>query len=307
MLVSVLPAAVSDITPTDVTTRAFAVVWVSDEAVTTATLRVFADSAGVTELTGGLNLSLASQSIAQTHALGIVKVEVDGLGPDTCYYFQTETTTASGTLSSPPSSPFTEVCTQIGTRRVTGTDTPIVNDLILHEVFAPDGGTPATGAILLLAAPGLATHPISALVGDEFAAPSVMVDLNNLFDLTTKLSAEVSEAEILQISEFRGLLCPNLTGHRLTRYRRAPAHGEISTIGFPITELEIPDACFFADTFCDDTVDILDAQRVLTAFGGQSGDCAFNSDFDIVPDQVINVLDVQSVLNRFGESAPFSP
>ena len=304
---SVLPAAVSDITPTDVTTRAFSVVWASDEPVTTATLRVFADSAGLTELTGSVSLTLASQAVAESHTLGVVKVDVRSLAANTCYYFQTETTTASGTVSSPAAAPFTEVCTQIGTERVNPTDEPIVNDLILHDVFAPDGGTPGTGAIMLLSAPTLATHPISAIVGEEFAAPSAMVDLNNLFDLSSKISVEVPEAEILQISEFRGLLCPNLTGHQLTRYRRAPAHGEIPTIGFPITELEVPDTCFFADTFCDDTIDIMDAQRVLTAFTAQPGDCRFNSDLDIVADQIINVLDVQSVLNRFGESAPFSP
>jgi hypothetical protein len=81
----------------------------------------------------------------------------------------------------------------------------------------------------------------------------------------------------------------------------------VATIGHPITELESGDPCFFADTLCDDTIDILDAQRVLTAFRSQPGDCRFNSDLDVVPDQTINVLDVQSVLNRLGESAPFDP
>jgi len=113
--------------------------------------------------------------------------------------------------------------------------------------------------------------------------------------------------EVLRISEMRGLLCPGLADQMRTKYRRAPDHEEIPGAGAPITEAERPDLCFFADTYCDDTIDILDAQRVLNVFGGRPGDCKYNTDLDIVTDQVIDVLDVQSVLNRFGESAPFNP
>lgn len=300
-------AAVVDITPTDVTTRAFSVVWASDESVTTATLHVFADSLGTTDLTGSLNFTLASQAVPPALTLGVVKVDVAGLAASTCYYFQTETTGASGTVMSPSVAPFTEVCTQIATQLHNASDVPIINDLITIDVNEPDGMTPAIGALLVLSAPSLATHPLAVFVGDAFTAPGTVVDLNNLYGSTTQTRAEVLEDEILQISEFRGLLCPNLAAHRLTRYRRAPRHGEVDTIGFPITEVEIPGPCFFADTLCDDTIDVLDVQRVLNAFNSQPGDCSYNSDFDIVADQAINILDVQSVLNRLGETAPFNP
>ena len=86
-------AAVSDIEPADVTTRAFSIVWASDEPVTGATVRVFAEADGTTELTGGLSVVLLSPAAALTN--GVVKVDVRGVAADTCFYYQTDTTTSS--------------------------------------------------------------------------------------------------------------------------------------------------------------------------------------------------------------------
>jgi hypothetical protein len=298
-------AAVSDIAFTDVTTRSLSVVWASDEAVTTGTVRVYADPDGITELTSGLSLTLVSSSVPQAHGLGLVKVDVTGLAANTCYYVQTETTGGS-TVQSPAAPPFPEVCTSLTTTKATGSGDPIANDLILHDVYEADGVTPADGALVLLSAPNEAAYPVSHFVGQGFTSPSTALDMNNLFDGTTGVSLEIAGGEVVELVEYRGLLCPGLTDHRLVRMRRAPSHEEAPALGGPITQLESADLCFFADTFCDDTIDVLDAQRVLNAFGGQPGDCVYNSDLDIVLDQDINVLDVQSVLNRLGESAPFN-
>jgi hypothetical protein len=115
------------------------------------------------------------------------------------------------------------------------------------------------------------------------------------------ISAEVAADQVLTITEFRGLLCEGLENHKLFHFRRAPAHDETP----PITDLETPNRCFFADTLCDDTINVLDLQLVLNRFGRTLGECAFNPNLDIVEDDVINILDVQSVLNRFGQTAPF--
>ena len=58
--VTVAGAAVTDVTIADVTTRAFSVVWVSDEAVDTATVRVFSDANGDTEITSTVQVTLVS-------------------------------------------------------------------------------------------------------------------------------------------------------------------------------------------------------------------------------------------------------
>lgn len=296
-------AAVFDVTTTDVTPRAFSVVWVSDEPIADATIKVYADADGLTELTGGLSVTLSSFSASL--ALGIAKVDVAGLAPSTCYYFQTETT-GTGTVLSPAAPPFTQFCTAAATRKASALDEPIANDLICHDMFEPDGLTAASGALLVLSVPSVGAHPLAGFMGDGFQPPVAAVDLNNLFDASPELNAELTAGDIIRITEFRGLLCPGLAGHQSTRFRRVPDHEEISALGVPVTDLEFPDSCFFTDTFCDDTIDILDAQRVLTAFGSQPGSCAFNPDLDIVADQVIDILDVQSVLNRFGQSAPFN-
>jgi hypothetical protein len=225
--------------------------------------------------------------------------------PDTCYYVRTETTTASGPHVFPPAPPYLEVCTAAATSKINASDRPVANDLIVHDLPAPDGVSPSAGALVLVAAPGLGDHPVSAFVGAGAAAPGAVVDLNNLYRADDGTMLELAGGEVLQITEYRGLLCP--AGQSRTRFGRAPLHEEIPTSGAPITEAELAEACFFADTLCDDTIDILDAQRVLNAFGAADGTCSFNPDLDIVADDVINVLDVQSVLNRFGESAPFDP
>ncbi|GAF97270.1 unnamed protein product, partial [marine sediment metagenome] len=131
--------------------------------------------------------------------------------------------------------------------------------------------------------------------------------LHNLFDTATGTNAEVLGGEVLEIAEYRGLHCPGLEDQRLVRLRKAPAHEEEATLGHRVPRLRDPEPCFAADTVCDDTINILDAQRVLNVLRSKLGECRFNPDLDIVPDGTINILDVQNVLNRFGEEAPFDP
>jgi len=295
-------AAVTDVAITDVTTRACAVAWVSDAPVNDATVRVFADPAGTTELTGGLTVTLASASIPTAHGLGLVKVEVTGLSADTSVYLQTQTTTAGGIVPFPAVPPFLEVHTAVATTRADMAGTPIVNDVITHTLMEPDGVTPATGALMLVELPGLAAAPLSAFVGEGAATPTTLVDLNNLFDLTGA-TLQVPDEAVLRITEYRGGLCADLAEQRLVRFRRLPPPSP----GPALTEAVTPVPCFFADPVCDDVVDILDVQWVLNRLGRVLGECGFHPDLDVVTDNAIDILDVQGVLNRFGESAPFVP
>jgi len=295
-------AAVQDITVTDVTTRAFSVVWVSDEPVTNATVRVFSDQDGINEVTSALSVNLISASFPPALEQGVVKVDVTGLSANTTVYVQTETLGASSLLSFPESAPFIEVHT--ATEAVGGNEAnqPIVNDLLRHEVYNPDGQTSAEGALLIVKVPSISPYPLTAFVGKDFTSPASAVDFNNLFDAISGKSADLAADTVIEITEFRGLSTCTLDDHKLLRFRRVPAHEETPKI----TEVESPVVCFFADTVCDDVIDIVDVQRVLNLFNEALGSCVFNSDLDIVTDGVIDILDVQSVLNRFGQSAPFA-
>jgi hypothetical protein len=298
---------VQDVLFGDVTARSISVVWVSDEPVTAADVRVFSDGAGTIEITPGLGVDVVSAGIPGASARGIVKISVTGLANDTLVYVQTETTGSSGTVLFPEAPPFLPVRTTVRVTKAGAALQPIANDLVRHGLLDPDGVMPATGALLIADVPSFGDTPLSAFVAEGFVSPFAVVDLNNLFDQGTGISVEVPEETILALTEFRGLACPGLADHRLLRYRRAPPREEIPSVGSPITEVETPVTCFFADTVCDDTVNVLDVQRVLNFFDATAGNCGFHPDLDIVPDDVINILDVQSVLNRFGESAPFTP
>lgn len=301
VLATAANADVFDLTVTDVTTRAFSLVWVSDQPVLGAAVRVYADESGTTEITSDLVSEVVSESFPPAHEQGVVKVTLTGLSADTRVYVQTETSDAFGTVLFPASPPFEEVHTAVRTTKAGALDQPITNDLISYNVLDPDRVTPAPGSLIIVDAPGVSGSPLSAFAGEGgFTSPAAVVDLNNMFG-TDGISAEIMADQVLTITEFRGLLCEGLENHRLLLFRRAPAHDESP----PITELETPDRCFFADTVCDDTVNILDAQFVLNAFGSTLGECAFNPTVDVVEDGVINVLDVQSVLNHLGLSAPF--
>jgi len=309
-------ASVSDVTVADVTTRAFSAVWASSEPVTSATVRVFSDAGGTHEITSTLSVALVSASFPPALTHGIVKVAVVGLSPNTNVFFQTLTTGSSSTVQFPVAPPFIQVHTATKTIKVNASNQPVVNDVLQHDVFAPDGVTPAAGTLLVVAAPNLGAYPLTVFVGDGVPAPAAIVDLNNLFSATSGANVEVPAGQVLTVTEFRGLRCPGLADHKLSRYRRAPAAG---TGGGPppgpvpapepprVTELKAPSQCFFADTVCDDTVNTADAQRVLNVFNRTHGQCGFNPDLDIIADDVINILDVQSVLNRSGQSAPFPP
>ncbi|MGR9108132.1 MAG: hypothetical protein ACU843_14495 [Gammaproteobacteria bacterium] len=298
---SQLVAAIADLTVTDVTTRAFSVVWVADEEVTDAKVRVFDDNTGQNEITASLSITVVSASQPQAHLFGVVKVDGKGLSPDTDYFFDTETTLLSGVEVFPaPPAPLIGVRTALSTTKENSNGGPIVNDLIVHDIFAPDGTTPADWALMVVKAPGISIYPVSGFVGAGIGSPSTIVDLNNLFSDQSGTSAEVNSGTVLELAEFRGLVCSQAE-QKLLRFRKAPPHLESP----PITELEQSAKCFSADTVCDDTVNILDVQRVLNVLNETKGSCLFNSDLDIVVDDVINILDAQSVLNSFGQSAPF--
>ena len=110
MIAETAAATVTTATFADVSGRGFSVVWASSEPVIDATVRVFSDPAGTTELTSGLSIAVASAALPAAFAVGVVRVDVAGLTPGTCVSVQT-VTTASGVVSEPPTPDYPEVCT----------------------------------------------------------------------------------------------------------------------------------------------------------------------------------------------------
>jgi len=279
-------AVVSDTQITDVTTRAFSVVWVSSEPVTSATVKVFRDS---TDITATLNVNLVSPSSALQR--GIVKVDVTGLTP--------VTTVSVRTVTNGSESDRLSVRTAAESTKANSNNQPIVNDLIMHKIFLPDGVTPAEGGLLLVKAPRLSSYPLTAFVGQGFTAPVAVIDLNNLFNDTTGLSAEVLAGEVLEVTEFRGLYCNQ--NQKLTRMRQVPSHEESP----PITELELPIKCFSpnniaADFNCDKSIDPGDFNLFLYSFGTSIPACRFNPDYDLNADKTIDPGDFNLFLFVFG-------
>ena len=295
-------AAVSDVTVSDVTTRAFSVVWVSDEAITSATVRVYSDIEGANQVIAGIALNLVSPPAALIN--GIAKVDVTGLAADTVYYIDTETVgdTTGSVFFPEAASTLIEVKTALSTTRENLTGGPIVNDLIQHEIFEPDGITESQGTLLMLKIPSISSYPLTAFVGEGFSVPQAVVDLNNLFEDASGISAEVLANTIMELSEFRGLLC-NIEDQKKTLKRRVPAHVEVPSI----TELEGPAACFSpggasVDFNCDSRIGLADLGALAARFGLEQPDCRFNLDFDFNEDGRVGLFDLGALAAAFGTS-----
>ncbi|NOQ15294.1 MAG: hypothetical protein GQ583_12560 [Methyloprofundus sp.] len=295
-----LQAAVSDVTVTDVTTRAFSVVWVSDETITSADVHIYSDASRETEVSGMLNINLVSPAVALAN--GIAKIDVTGLIANTKYYIDTETT---GTISGqvmfplPESLPF-EVKTAVSTTRENSESGIIVNDLIQYEIFEPDGATESQGTLMMLKIPGLSAYPVTAFVGDGFSIPKAVVDLNNIFDATRHKNTAVEGGLVMEISEFRGLLC-DMQYQKRSSLRRVPSHEETPHI----SQLEVPDPCFSpsgvaADFDCNGVIDPNDFTQFLMNFGIAQQSCQFKADFDLSADGVIDPNDFTQFLSVFG-------
>lgn len=294
------------VTFSDVTPRAFSAIWLSDVPVDTATLQVFADADGINEISADLDIQTLSADQAAAHAHGLVKVDVVGVEPDTRYYVRTRAQSLNSlpeTVVHPaPGEPLLEVRTAVAVTLAQDTDPalPIANDLIYRQVTDPGGPDAPDGVLVLIRVPGLSPYPISAFVGDGAPSSTFIGDLNNLFGADGR-SVQVPPGEPMEIVELRGGVCaPN--HHGLTRIRRTGDETEPA-----ITELREPAPCFVPSDFnCDGQVGPVDFNELLLRFGlrriGASGapECRFNSDYDLVEDDLIDPRDFNDFLLYYG-------
>ena len=94
-----LGLAMPKVDVTDVTPRAFSLVWLVDQAAT-CSAKVYSDPVGQ-EPVAGLTITSESAGHPPAEQNGVMKVNVTGLTPGTTYYFQIVTITGTGTLTEP--------------------------------------------------------------------------------------------------------------------------------------------------------------------------------------------------------------
>lgn len=294
---------VADTSFADVTTRAFSVLWVSSEPVTTASVRVFSDIEGLDDITATLTTQLVSSSDAL--ALGLVKVDVIGVLNDTTYYVDTTTDGASGQVIYPAlTDALLEVKTAIETTKADSENKPINNDLIIDSIGTPNGIDFLSAGLLVVNVSDF-PYPISAFVEENTQATEAtgIFDLNNLFD-TSGSSAKLIGGEKMDIKKFRGLLC-DIGNQLLVQSRKVPEHLEIPVI----TELESPADCFSpngtpADLNCDNRIGLEDLGKIAARYNIEQPDCRFNPDFDFDADGRIDDSDFDALVAVFGTSQP---
>jgi hypothetical protein len=206
------PPQVQDVTITDVTPVSFSVVWASDQS-SICDVSVFTDANGTDEIVAGLmitphptrNGDPAVAAAAQSR--GVMKIRVTGLAHSTTYYFRTRTTSMVGAEETfyPLNAPYLSVTTAAGIAKTTGIDeVPYTNELIYRAVYQADGTTPAQGALLLASIEG-GRYPLSGFVGDGFASPLAMIDLNNFYCANSGETLDLQGGQKIVLTTFYGI------------------------------------------------------------------------------------------------------
>ena len=298
-------AAVQDVLVTDVTPRAFSVVWASDEPVTGAVLQVFSDAGGTDDITGNLSVSLVAPSGAL--AKGLAKIDVVGVQEDTTYYFRLVSQGAGGDVPFPESGDLPSLHTPLRVAVATPSGAHLVNPVLRDTQLEPDATTPAPDSLLVVEVPGASAYPVSGFVGtDGLLAPDVIVDLNNLYAADTEESLALVPGTPLRLTAYRGLDCAGLQDQLLVRHRRDPN----PPTGPPITVASYPDSCFApggigGDFDCNGTIDTSDTDAFAQQFGNATStaapSCAFNPDHDFTGDRRVGAGDFNLLLSVFGD------
>jgi hypothetical protein len=190
---SIAPAAVIDgsLVVTDVTPAQFCAVWATtDPAV--GNVYVYQDAAGEIPENSAI-VTFDSKNHPPAEDLGVMKVKVMGLKPDTEYFFQTETVLKSD--NSVYLSSIEMVKTEISSRIVE-------NDVLAFQVSV-DGGKPALGMLVIAIVEGV-SFPVSGWVADGMPEQWGAVDANNYYDVNTHVNLDLQGGEIMDLMLFGG-------------------------------------------------------------------------------------------------------
>lgn len=178
---------------TDVTPVKFCAVWGTEEPAT-GWVSVFLDPDGSMPWAGAVVKSESSQH-PPAEAIGVMKVTVMGLKPDTEYFFSTHTTLKNN--NAVYESPLTPVRTEKASVIVR-------NDVLLQKVRI-GGSDPAPGMLVIASVEG-ASYPITGWVGDGVPDELAAVDTNNFYSAKTHVNLELVGGELMKVTVFGGSL-----------------------------------------------------------------------------------------------------
>ena len=200
---------------TDVSPVQFAVVWTTSEPATSS-VRVFEDAKGSVPSFQAMLISESAQH-PPAEDLGVMKVRVVGLKPDTRYFFQIKSTSKNDkTVELYPSQlPFLEVTTEKvstdtssadGNKVDDENDGLVQNDVLAQEVIAGDGKS--TDGMLIIASVEGASHPITGWVGNGVPGQRALIDTNNFYQSDTHESLELRGGEAVNLMLVTGTADP---------------------------------------------------------------------------------------------------
>jgi len=183
---------------TDVTPVKFAVVWVTSGP-STCDLNVFLDAEGTTPYDEAVIFSESSEHFPAEN-IGVMKVRVVGLKPDSQYFFQTKTTfKRDGAVSLyPEGPPFIGVRTEASTIMVG-------NAVLVQKINTPAGRSEK--GTLLVALVDKASHPISGWTGEGVPDNWAAIDANNFYNKETHINLMLEAGEAINSTVLGGGLC----------------------------------------------------------------------------------------------------
>jgi len=168
-----------DVQVADVTANSFSVVWSLDQA-SVGTVTVYEDVLGLVPASAAI---VEASYVASGDGLiagaaediGVLRVRVSGLNPQTPYFFQTSTSPKAGgaAMLLPASGALYSTVTAIGAKVESANS-------LASEILDVDASSALPGALLLVELPG-AISPLSAIAGDGFVGSTGSVHLGNAF------------------------------------------------------------------------------------------------------------------------------
>lgn len=290
-------ALAQNISFSDVSVRSFSVLVTSDVPLSNASVRVFTDELGTSEVTGSLAQNHVTSSSAASLTAGLAKVDVTGAAPEDTLYAQAVLIDEnSNEIRIPAAAPFPAVTLMRRTGVTDSDGSPLSSALLVWSVESLDGAGVLPGAIVTLEAPAVSAYPISGVV--DPVTGNAILDLANLYAAVGSETSAPEAGDAIQFSSLRGLTCPLLEGDVTINWRRVPTGPSAQN----------PNLCFApsglnADYDCDGTIGLPDYNRFVSGFGtaGDGTSCAFNRDFDLARlDRLVGSADFNLLLSVFG-------
>jgi len=182
---------------TDVTPVQFAVVWGTSEPAI-GSVNVFADADGTIPVMDAV-VKFESPEHPHSEDIGVLKVRVNKLQPNTHYYFQIKSTSknSSSVYTYPDGPPYLEVTTEQGS--------VIVRNDVLAQQVSIEGGKSTQGT-LVIAEIDLASYPVTGWAGHGVPEGWVAIDTNNFYDKVAHVNLELLGGESITLTYFCGFM-----------------------------------------------------------------------------------------------------